>query len=180
VLIKVPGTEKVMARADRLLYSSYVQEPMDYIKSVRYYFVKAFVRASMEAKKYLVHVLCVVSGTVLYAQCDECKQSALGRCSHVGALLKYMSEHVQTKGYDRKLILVIYDFLFLLKCALLQVCSKGLHGGNENISSFPHDGFGLSDGPQIGMRFSFLTYFSVRRMNEVIVEYILYDIHRTE
>jgi len=113
VLFKVPGTEKVMARADRLLYSSYVQEPMDYIKSVRYYFVKAFVRASMEAKKYLVHVvLSVVSGNVLYAQCDECKQSALGMCSHAGALLKYMSEHVQTKGYDRKLILVLYNYLF--------------------------------------------------------------------
>ena len=50
---------------------------------------------------YFVHVvLSVVTGRVLNAQCMECAASALGRCSHVGALLEFMLQHVKEHGYE--------------------------------------------------------------------------------
>ena len=107
--MQVPGSDKISGRAKRLAFSKYVQEPQDLLVSERYYFVKAFIRASMDPTKYLVWViLSVHSGSILYAECVQCKQSALGRCGHVRALLQYMSDHVKEKGYGRKLIICWY------------------------------------------------------------------------
>ena len=52
-----------------------------------YYYVKAIVLASMKQASYDTRVtLSGNSGFVLTASC-QCKSSALGRCSHVGAVL---------------------------------------------------------------------------------------------
>ena len=64
------------------------------------YYLKAGVLPSMQATEpYRVHVtISNNSGQVLDGSC-ECKASALGRCSHVGALLLFLWKHVKTYGY---------------------------------------------------------------------------------
>lgn len=43
-------------------------------------------------------VLSVKSGAVVHASCDPCKASALGRCSHVVAVLLSLVDHVHKHG----------------------------------------------------------------------------------
>ena len=40
----------------------------------------------------------VASGAVLHASCEPCKISALGRCSHVVAVLFSLLDHVEKNG----------------------------------------------------------------------------------
>ena len=43
-------------------------------------------------------VLSVASGAVMHASCEPCKVSALGRCSHVVAVLFTLLDHVEKNG----------------------------------------------------------------------------------
>lgn len=95
-----PGSEKLYRRARRSLDSSYVEQKyMQDVVQKGNYFVKCIVGASMKSKSYRVHfALSVASGSVIYAECGECGQSSLGRCSHTIAALLFVSRHLQTCG----------------------------------------------------------------------------------
>ena len=71
-------------------------------KTEEHYFLRAHVWPSMRSQ--LPHnvtiILYVSSGAVIHAACDPCKVFALGRCSHVVAVLfsslDYVNEHRPT------------------------------------------------------------------------------------
>ena len=79
-------TSKPLRRGKPFFNSGHVTHMMD--TTVDYcYYVKAIVLASMKQASYDTRVtLSGNSGFVLAASC-QCKSSALGRCSHVGAVL---------------------------------------------------------------------------------------------
>ena len=83
------NTSKPFRRGEQFFRSGHVTCMRDNRCSEHYY-VKAKVLASMKQMSYNVQVtLSVNSGFVLDASC-HCKSSALGRCSHVGAVLVAM------------------------------------------------------------------------------------------
>ena len=69
-------------------------------KTEEHYFLKAHVWPSMrnELPHNVLIILSVSSGAVIHASFDPCKVSALGRCSHVVAVLFSLLDHVSDKG----------------------------------------------------------------------------------
>ena len=69
-------------------------------KTDQHYFLRGHVWPSM--RNDLLHnvliVLSVTSGAVIHASCQPCKVAALGRCSHVVAVLFTLLDHVQEHG----------------------------------------------------------------------------------
>ena len=95
-------TAKPLRRGQQYVDSKYVSDLMDKEDDTLYY-LKASVNASMISTRYSVLVkLSKTSGAVQDASC-ECKASSLKRCSHVSALLLYLSYHVKHHGYEPNL-----------------------------------------------------------------------------
>jgi hypothetical protein len=92
-------TDKPLKNGRKYVDSGFVHDMMD-TKSDYYYFIRAHVWPSMRTD--LPHnVLCVISvtsGAIIHASCDPCKVSALGRCSHVVAVLFSLLDHVEKHG----------------------------------------------------------------------------------
>ena len=57
---------------------------------------------AVDEKRFTTHnvliVLSVTSGAVIHASCQPCKVAALGRCSHVVAVLFTLLDHAQEHG----------------------------------------------------------------------------------
>lgn len=83
--------------------SNFIRSVKDTIVD-RVHYIKGHVRASMNKTAYWVKIaLSQISGSVAYCECDkECAGGALGRCSHVGALLLYILGHMKLNGYSGK------------------------------------------------------------------------------
>ena len=81
-------TDKPLKNGRKYVDSGFVHDLMD-AKTNEFYFLRAHFWPSM--KSDLPHnvliVLSVASGAVMHASCELCKISALGRCSHVVAVL---------------------------------------------------------------------------------------------
>ena len=82
-------TSKPLRRGKQFFVSGHITDMKDNLSADKLcYYVKANVLASMKQVSYeTVVTLSVNSGFVLAASC-QCKASALGRCSHVGAFCR--------------------------------------------------------------------------------------------
>ena len=94
------NTTKPMNKGRQYFISGHVTQVMDQRKE-NFHFFKAFVMASFtQNKQYHVSItLAIDNAKVLDASCD-CKASAMGRCSHVAALLFAIEDYVLQFGYD--------------------------------------------------------------------------------
>lgn len=93
-------TVKPMQRGALYVDSNHVTEVMDQA-SVACYFIKSKIFASF---KLLESYSCTVtlsqnSSSILECTCD-CKQSSLGRCSHIAGFLQFLLDHIEEYGYD--------------------------------------------------------------------------------
>ena len=92
-------TDKPLKNGRKYVDSGFVHDLMDE-KTNEFYLLRAHVWPSM--KSDLPHnvliVLSVVSGAFMHASCEPCKVSALGRCSHVVAVLFTLLDHVEKNG----------------------------------------------------------------------------------
>lgn len=105
---------KKLRRGLLFVKSKFVTGVQDCLQGQLHYY-KGHIRASMEKTAYWVHVaLSHVSGSVIKCTCD-CVQRALGRCSHVCALLLQILLHVRLNGYGGEFILPVHAFLSVLK-----------------------------------------------------------------
>lgn len=90
---------KKLRRGLMYLKSNHIRSCKDTVEE-RLHFFKAHIRASMDKDAYWVHVaMSQVSGRVIYCTC-QCVQRALGRCSHVGALLLFILRHIRINGFQ--------------------------------------------------------------------------------
>lgn len=92
-------TDKPLKNGRKYVDSGFVHNMVD-AKTDLHYFVRAHVWPSMrsELPHNVLVVLSVASGAVIHASCDPCKVSALGRCSHVVAVLFSVLDHVNKHG----------------------------------------------------------------------------------
>ena len=92
-------TAKPLKNGIKYVDSGFVHDMMD-TKTEEHYFLKAHVWPSMknELPHNVLIILSVSSGAVIHASCDPCKVSALGRCSHVVAVLFSLLDHVNEQG----------------------------------------------------------------------------------
>ena len=92
-------TDKPLKNGRKYVDSKFVHDLMD-DKTDQHYFLRGHVWPSM--RNNLPHnvliVLSVTSGAVIYASCQPGKVAALGRCSHVVAVLFTLLDHVQEHG----------------------------------------------------------------------------------
>jgi len=93
-------TDKPLKNARKYVNSDFVHDVMD-TKSDEYYFARAHVWPSMrtDLPHNVLVILSNVSGAVIHASCEPCKVAALGRCSHVVAVLLYILDHVEKHGF---------------------------------------------------------------------------------
>ena len=79
--------------------SKFVHDLMDN-KTDQHYFLRGHVWPSLrnDLPHNVLIVLSVTSGAVIHASCQPCKVAALGRCSHVVAVLFTLLDHVQEHG----------------------------------------------------------------------------------
>lgn len=93
-------TDKPLKNARKYVDSGFVHDVTD-AKSKDYYFVRAHVWPSMRSE--LPHNVSVIlsnlSGAVIHASCEPCKVSALGRCSHIVAVLMFVLDHAEKHGH---------------------------------------------------------------------------------
>ena len=92
-------TAKPLKNGRKYVDSGFVHDMMD-TKTEEHYFLKAHVWPSMrnELPHNVLIILSVSSGAVIHASCDPFKVSALGRCSHVVAVLFSLLDHVNEQG----------------------------------------------------------------------------------
>ena len=92
-------TAKPLKNGRKYVDSGFVHDMMD-TKTEEHYFLKAHVWPSVknELPHNVLIILSVSSGAVIHASCDPCKVSALGRCSHVVAVLFSLLDHVNEQG----------------------------------------------------------------------------------
>ena len=92
-------TYKPFKNGQKYLDSGFVHDVSDN-KTVKNYFIRAHVWPSM--KNQLPHnvlvILSVHGGAVIYASCEPCKADALGRCSHIVAVLLMLLDHIKEHG----------------------------------------------------------------------------------
>lgn len=75
------------------------------------YYVMAEVQRSMKIDCcYPAAIFSVASGSVRECSCD-CKQQAMGRCSHVTAMLLGMVQHIESNGHSG-LHIMIFTIIF--------------------------------------------------------------------
>lgn len=93
-------TDKPLKNARKYVDSGFVHDVMD-AKSEEHYFLRAHVWPSMRTD--LPHNVFVVlsntSGAVIHGSCEPCKVAALGRCSHVVAVLLHVLDHAEKHGH---------------------------------------------------------------------------------
>lgn len=93
-------TDKPLKNARKYVDSGFVHDVTD-AKSKDYYFIRAHVWPSMRSD--LPHnvfvILSNLSGAVIHASCEPCKVSALGRCSHIVAVLMFVLDHAEKHGH---------------------------------------------------------------------------------
>lgn len=105
------GTKKPLKRGEQYRKSEHVTEVGDNVTSA-HYFIRAIVLSSFHKNRsYRVFVTCSRSTAFVVEGICECRQRALGRCSHVAALLLYVLDHVRNHGFDGKsnILLLIND-----------------------------------------------------------------------
>lgn len=86
-----------MKRGQRYVSSGFVSD-IEGATSTDNFFAKSLVKQSMGSEAYIVYTcISVNSGFVRYGLC-ACKASALGRCSHVSALLHALLDVKRTSG----------------------------------------------------------------------------------
>ena len=92
-------TAKPLKNGRKYVDSGFLHDMMD-TKTEEHYFLKTHVWPSMrnELPHNVLIILSVSSGAVIHASCDPCKVSALGRCSHVVAVLFSLLDHVNEQG----------------------------------------------------------------------------------
>ena len=92
-------TEKPLKNGRKYVDSKFVHDLMDN-KTDQHYFFRGHVWPSMrnDLPHNVLIVLSVTSGTVIHASCQPCNVAALGRCSHVVAVLFTLLDHVQEHG----------------------------------------------------------------------------------
>ena len=92
-------TAKPLKNGRKYVDSGFVHDMMD-TKTEEHYFLKAHVWPSMrnELSHNVLIILSVSSGAVIHASCNLCKVSALGRCSHVVAVLFFGWTMSMNKG----------------------------------------------------------------------------------
>ncbi|KAJ3656290.1 hypothetical protein Zmor_015377 [Zophobas morio] len=92
-------TEKPFQKAKQFVDSGTLEDVQDACND-QFYYVKAKCHASYKDVIYLVSIkLNKCSGAVACGIC-ECRQSNLGKCSHVTALLEFIWRHVGEVGYN--------------------------------------------------------------------------------
>ncbi|XP_031327231.1 uncharacterized protein LOC116180523 [Photinus pyralis] len=93
-------TEKPFRRGSQFVSSDHLHEVFDSSDN-RFYLLKAKCFASFNKNKLysVVITLNKASGAVVNGRC-ECKQSALGKCSHVSALLLFLEKFCGENGHD--------------------------------------------------------------------------------
>lgn len=132
---------KKVRRGLQYLKSGYIRKVQD-CREERYYFAKAQVRASMDCKAYNVMVaISIMSGSVWKAVCDDaCPQSALGRCSHVSALLLFLWSHIRLNGYGGMSFVIslilknVKSYYNVLKCKIIYIF---FYMSNVNFTGMP-------------------------------------------
>ena len=92
-------TDKPFKNGRKYVDSNFVHDVEDN-RTQEHYFVRAHVWPSMrgELPHNVLITISVQSGAVLHATCEPCKVSALGRCSHVVAVLLLLVDHVKKYG----------------------------------------------------------------------------------
>ena len=92
-------TDKPLKNGRKYVDSKFVHDLMDN-KTEQHYFLKGHVWPSMRAE--LPHnaliILSATSGAIIHASCYPCKVAALGRCSHIVAVLFSLLDHVEKYG----------------------------------------------------------------------------------
>ena len=92
-------TDKPFKNGRKYVESGFVHDVEDN-RTQDHYFLRAHVWPSMRGD--LPHnvsiTISVHSGAVLRAKCEPCKVSALGRCSHVVAVLLFLVDHIKKHG----------------------------------------------------------------------------------
>jgi hypothetical protein len=93
-------TDKPFRMGRKYVDSDYVHDLTDN-RNDDYYFLRAHVWHSMsnDHPHNVLVILSTKSGAVIHANCEPCKASKLGRCSHVVAVLLYLVDHIAQHGY---------------------------------------------------------------------------------
>jgi hypothetical protein len=118
---------------DAMLRSKKLRRGLQYVKSgyVRgvqdcqpnqYNLYKGHVKASMDSRAYWVHIaISPISGSIFKCTCDNtCPQKALGRCSHISALLLFLLAHIKVNGYGGKCACFLFQ-LFTVPSHSVQI-----------------------------------------------------------
>ncbi|KAK3919042.1 Transportin-1 [Frankliniella fusca] len=93
------GSREMFRRGRLYITSRFVLNVRDKVVGDKYY-LKAEVRASMKMEvRYVSATISNKSGSVLDGSCT-CKQRGMGRCSHVAALLLYVSKWTEDHGHS--------------------------------------------------------------------------------
>ena len=89
-------TDKPLKNGRKYVDSGFVHDLMDN-KTNEHYFLRGHVWPSMrtELPHNVLVILSVTSDAVIHASCQPCKVAALGRCSHVVAVLFYLLDHIK-------------------------------------------------------------------------------------
>lgn len=92
-------TDKPLKNGRKYVDSDFVHDVAD-AKTESHYFIRCHVWPSMRSDlpHNVLVILSVISGAVIHASCEPCKVSALGRCSHVVALLLFLLDHIKKYG----------------------------------------------------------------------------------
>ena len=94
-------TDRPLKNARKYVDSNFVHDIMD-ARTNKHYFARAHVWPSMrtDLPHNVLVILSNTSGAMIHGSCEPCKVSALGRCSHVVALLLllYVHDHVAKYG----------------------------------------------------------------------------------
>ena len=92
-------TDKPLKNGRKYVDSKFVHDLMDN-KTDQHYFLRGHVWPSMrnDLPHNVLIILSVTSGAVIHASSQQCKVAALGRCSHVVAVLFTLLDHVQEHG----------------------------------------------------------------------------------
>lgn len=104
---------KKLRRGLQYVKSGFVRNVHDVLTD-RVHLYKGQVRASMNAQAYLVKVaVSQVSGSIMKCVCDDkCPVRALGRCSHISAVLLYVLMHKNLNGPEGKQSVFIANIFF--------------------------------------------------------------------
>ncbi|CAG9814135.1 unnamed protein product [Phaedon cochleariae] len=98
---KTYTTVKPFRRGHQYVSSQHISEVQDGCSGNAYVCKCKCLSSFQKAIKYNVRVMLnKTSGAIMKGIC-ECKQSSLGKCSHVTALLLFIWEHVQKFGYAK-------------------------------------------------------------------------------